>query len=88
MPLYEYHCSQCDHTFEVNHAVGRNGQKCPLCNRKATKVFHAPSLIFKGSGWHVTDYCRDKGQAQAESVAAKVCEKQADGACPGCPPEK
>jgi len=81
MPLYEYHCNQCNHTFEVRHPAGQNGRKCPICNRKATKIFHAPEIIFKGSGFHVNDYCRDKGK---EKPAPGACEKKSEGACAGC----
>lgn len=81
MPLYEYYCKKCDANFDVYHPAGQNGQKCPKCKSKVEKVFHAPGLIFKGSGWHVTDYCNGKNNNASTATKAAPCEKKADGAC-------
>jgi len=31
-------------------------KKCPKCGGAVHKVLSAPALLFKGSGWYVTDY--------------------------------
>ncbi len=76
MPIYEYHCEECDHNFDVHHSGSTNGwRKCPLCKGKAMKVFHPPSLIFKGSGFHVTDYSsssKSNGPARKKETPEKA----------------
>lgn len=56
MPLYEYRCSRCNHLFEVYHAVGGLPGPCPVCGGPTRRVFSSVGLIFKGSGFHTTDY--------------------------------
>ncbi|HEY6104265.1 MAG TPA: FmdB family zinc ribbon protein [bacterium] len=70
MPIYEYRCSNCNHVFEVSHEVGGNPGPCPNCGATGTahRVFTSVGLIFKGSGFHTTDY-RKRGTANGESGA-------------------
>ncbi len=56
MLLYEYRCSRCDHHFEVYHEVGGTPGPCPVCGGPARRVFSSVGLIFKGPGFHTTDY--------------------------------
>lgn len=56
MPLYEYRCTRCDHRFEVYHEVGGTPGACPVCGGSARRVFSSVGLIFRGSGFHTTDY--------------------------------
>lgn len=59
MPLYEYRCTNCNHLFEVFHEVGGQPGPCPNCGTtSAHRVFTSVGLIFKGSGFHTTDYRR------------------------------
>ena len=58
MPLYDYHCSQCNHTFEVLHARdGEGPSECPNCQAKTPqKMLSAGNFHLKGGGWYVTDF--------------------------------
>ncbi len=56
MLLYEYHCTRCDHQFEVYHEVGGTPGPCPVCGGPARRIFTSVGLIFKGSGFYTTDY--------------------------------
>ncbi|OFX35040.1 MAG: hypothetical protein A2Z07_11665 [Armatimonadetes bacterium RBG_16_67_12] len=56
MPVYEYRCTQCQHIFERHQAVGEAAPECPQCGGSSRKVFSSVGLIFKGSGFHTTDY--------------------------------
>lgn len=58
MPLYEYRCTRCDHHFEVSHEVGGTPGPCPVCGGPVRRVFTSVGVIFKGSGFHATDYRR------------------------------
>lgn len=55
MPNYEYQCTQCNHLFEIWQNVGEAAPACPECGSDVKKVFHPPRVIFKGSGFYVTD---------------------------------
>lgn len=56
MPIYEYRCTRCQHDFESFHPVGELPPVCPQCGGDARKVYSSVGLIFKGSGFHTTDY--------------------------------
>ena len=56
MPTYEYQCTRCGHQFEVVHRVGETVERCERCGAPVRRVFSPPALIFKGPGFHVTDY--------------------------------
>src|SRR2546428_5888907 len=81
MPVYEYRCTRCDHLFEVNHEVGGTPGPCPVCGGPARRVFTSVGLIFKGSGFHTTDYRKpsssdgtDKKSAEKKSTETKGTE--------------
>jgi putative FmdB family regulatory protein len=56
MPIYEYRCSRCHYQFETVHGVGETVDRCERCGGPVRRVFSPPALIFKGPGFHVTDY--------------------------------
>jgi len=66
MPLYEYRCTNCSHVFEKFHEVGGNPGPCPNCGGTPRRIFTSVGLIFKGSGFHTTDY-RKRGNVNGES---------------------
>jgi putative FmdB family regulatory protein len=61
VPNYEYECKQCAHRFELWQSVGEDAPPCPECKSEVKKVFHVPRVIFKGSGFYVTDLRAEKG---------------------------
>ncbi len=57
MPIYEYECGHCQDRFEVRQGFDEKHEAvCPQCNKKARRVFHSTPIIFKGSGFYVTDH--------------------------------
>jgi len=57
VPLYEYRCNKCGHTFEKIEGLNASEvKKCPKCGAKAERTIASPAIQFKGSGWYVTDY--------------------------------
>lgn len=61
MPVYVYKCKKCGHRFELKQPFGAKPPKrCPSdgCGGKVVRVFTPPAIIFKGPGFHVTDYGR------------------------------
>jgi putative FmdB family regulatory protein len=57
MPIYEYECSLCHHRFERRQRFDAEPVAiCPKCQGKSRRVIHSVPIIFKGSGFHVTDH--------------------------------
>jgi putative FmdB family regulatory protein len=70
MPTYEYECPE-GHSFDkFQKMTGKPRAKCPTCGRPATrKISGGAGLVFKGSGFYITDYGKDgKGPRKAEST--------------------
>ncbi|MEO0081958.1 MAG: FmdB family zinc ribbon protein [candidate division WOR-3 bacterium] len=65
MPTYEYECRKCGHRFEVfQRIVDPPVRKCPKCKRNGSVeqiILGGSGLIFKGSGFYITDYARKSG---------------------------
>ncbi len=78
MPTYEYQCRKCGRIFEVFHGLNEPGpQRCPdkSCRGKPKRLLSAGAgLIFKGSGFYITDYKRP-GSARPEGDEAPKTEK-------------
>jgi putative FmdB family regulatory protein len=63
MPTYEYACSKCGYHFDKFQSMRDEPlKKCPKCSKAALKrlVGGGAGLIFKGSGFYITDY-KNKG---------------------------
>ena len=57
MPIYEYECPECRHRFEKKQSFHDEPRAdCPECQAAAKRVFHPAPIIFKGSGFYVTDH--------------------------------
>ncbi len=57
MPIYEYACDTCGHQFEVQQKFSDPHVKdCLECGKPVRKLISAPGIVFKGTGWYVTDY--------------------------------
>ena len=56
MPIYEYECGLCQHHFERKQRFDEEPVAiCPECQGKACRVIHSTPVIFKGSGFYITD---------------------------------
>ena len=69
MPTYEYKCSACGHTFERFQSITADPiKKCPECGKSKVKrlLGTGAGLIFKGSGFYITDYRSDAYQKAAK----------------------
>ena len=90
MPTYEYICSKCNHTFDtVQPITAKALTVCPkdLCPKKTWgkgKVKRAigtgGGLIFKGSGFYITDYRSDKYKAAAQKDAGTGSSSSSESA--------
>lgn len=74
MPTYDYRCAK-GHVFELFHSIKDDSPKrCPRCKSRAKRIpAGGGGLLFKGSGFYITDY-RSKSYkegAKAERPADK-----------------
>ena len=67
MPIYEYECSACNFQFERKQRFDEEPVAvCPQCQGKCHRVIHSVPVIFKGSGFYVTDNRNSTNSASAE----------------------
>ena len=84
MPTYDYQCPK-GHTFELfQRMTDKPAAKCPVCGARAKRVISGGAgLIFKGSGFYITDYGKDgKGPRKAETGADAPAPAADAGAAP------
>jgi putative FmdB family regulatory protein len=83
MPTYVYLCRK-GHTFELFHAISdETPKRCPECRSLAKRVPAGGSgLLFKGSGFYITDY-RSKGYKDAAKQESGAKPDKAPPASPG-----
>jgi putative FmdB family regulatory protein len=56
VPLYDYKCSSCGNHYELREGFDAPArQPCPQCGNEAKRVLHPPPIVFKGSGFYITD---------------------------------
>jgi putative FmdB family regulatory protein len=56
MPLYDYRCAACSKLTEVRHGFNdTHAEPCPHCGGAMSRVFNPAPIVFKGSGFYVTD---------------------------------
>jgi putative FmdB family regulatory protein len=93
MPTYEYQCPD-GHVFEKLQKMSDKAQaKCPVCGKPATrKISGGAGLVFKGSGFYITDYGKDgkgprKPETEGRPAEAKPgSESKAEGPKPEAKP--
>jgi putative FmdB family regulatory protein len=84
MPTYEFGCPD-GHTFDRFYrkiSLAPSELPCPICGKTAVrKVSAGAGLVFKGSGFYITDYGKDgkKGQGTGKAGEAKAGESGSPG---------
>ena len=68
MPVYEYECDVCGMRFEMHRHYGDpHPTTCPAGHKGVHRIFAAPTIIFKGSGFYVTDHGRNGNLSRPSS---------------------
>ncbi len=82
MPIYQYRCTACGHEFEVIQAMQDPPVSgCERCGQAVTKIISPSGLVFKGSGWYVTDYgSRKPSESPAEAGKKTETDKKTEAA--------
>ncbi len=75
MPTYEYECEQCGVRFErLQRMTDPSLTDCPECGGHVHRVMQPVGVIFKGSGFYVTD---NKGKSSTGIPGGKKKEEEA-----------
>ena len=78
MPTYDYKCSNCGDTFEILQSIKAEPLKiCSKCGKETLQkqISGGVGLIFKGSGFYLTDY-KNKQSKPAKSSKSKGIPKK------------
>lgn len=79
MPIYQYKCQGCLTIVELMQRINEPPlTECSSCGRELKKIIAPAGIIFKGSGFHVTDYKSAGNSAEASSADKKSEEKGSD----------
>ena len=83
MPTYDYRCQACNHKFEEFQSItAKTLRKCPECGKLKLQrlIGIGAGVIFKGSGFHETDYRSDSYKKDAKTEADKSKPKSTNDA--------
>ena len=79
MPTYTYHCDSCGHGFEtVQRFADDPLTECPQCGSRIRRVIQPVGVVFKGSGWYITDSRPKSSSDSAESGSASKTKSTSD----------
>lgn len=94
MPIYEYECTNCGLRFERHQRIADDPVKiCPECAGEVRRVFHPVGVIFKGSGFYVTDNRRssagsDRSAKSSDDISSNGTAKSTESSTSKSEPEK
>ncbi len=77
MPTYQYACQDCGHRFDIRQRISDDPlTECPQCHGAIHRVISPVGIIFKGSGFYVTD---NKNGSKNYANGNKADTKNGDG---------
>ena len=77
MPIYEYQCDGCSYRFEVKQSIKDDPlTTCERCGQSLRRLISSPGIMFKGSGWYVTDYSDKLKPSEGEKAPAAAGDKK------------
>lgn len=90
MPLYTYRCKDHDHEFQVRQRMTDDPvTECPVCGGPVRRVVSTVGVVFKGSGFYVTDNrssnVNGRGSASSKSKESKETAGSAEAPSSSAP---
>ena len=75
MPVYEFECPRCHKKYEIYKRIDepKNGI-CPVCKVSLLRIYNTVPVIFKGSGFYITD-SREEAKKREEEKKSPQKEK-------------
>ena len=78
MPTYAYKCTACENSYETRESFDSPAnQPCPVCGKTAKRVIFPPPIVFKGSGFYVTD--SRKGESATVTSESEASSSESTG---------
>ena len=62
MPIYDFKCKSCEHTFEVLQKYSDDNPPCEECGKDTERLISKTSFILKGGGWYKDGYSKPKSK--------------------------
>lgn len=90
MPIYEYRCTKCGHTFEAIQKMSDAPlESCETCSGRLEKLFSRTSFQLAGGGWYSSGYSKSAGSGDSGSDSKASSEapskpKGSGGCGTGC----
>jgi putative FmdB family regulatory protein len=79
MPIYAYKCKNCDYHFDVRQRFSDDPLTgCPRCEGQVRRVISPVGVVFKGSGFYVTDNRNGSGKDYSNGKVKKTEEDSKD----------
>ena len=80
MPTYEYECSECGYRFEELQSFSEEPlSECPKCGARVQRLIsQGAGLIFKGSGFYITDYVKKNNSGAPASENKKSSTEKSE----------
>ena len=76
MPTYVYACDTCGTQFERFQSFKDEPLRtCPSCAAAVRRVFQPVGIVFKGSGWYITDSRKSNSATVSNDDATGKTEK-------------
>lgn len=80
MPTYAYRCGACEHQFDQAQRFADDPlRECPVCGGLIRRVIQPVGIVFKGSGWYITD----SRMAASDAKTAAKTDGKSDGKSDG-----
>jgi putative FmdB family regulatory protein len=81
MPLYDYKCTKCGKTYEIRHGFDEaHTEACAACGAPLARVFNPAPIVFKGSGFYVTDSRKSSSASTSKPAESSTESKPAEAA--------
>ena len=76
MPVYEYRCEKCGYQFErVQKMSEPPVRHCERCRGSVAKLISPSGIMFKGTGWYVTDYSKKMKEKKIKTNGEKKAKE-------------
>ena len=86
MPTYEYECQKCGNKYDLFQSITEKPRRtCPKCKGRVKRlVGTGAGLLFKGSGFYITDYRKPgyKEAAKKEGSSTTPSTSKESGSAP------
>jgi len=82
MPTYTYRCNDCNYEFDIRQKMSDAPlSDCPQCQAESSlrKVVNSVGIVFKGSGFYVTDNRNGSSKAAADTATGDTAKADSNG---------